>query len=381
MHLSSLLLLSLGTTFAAPTDPELELVARGDSTRFPFPYIGESLKDYAEQLISFLSNTFIGSVDALRAVSYIAPTPSIDWNCNFHKASMKTDDLPNFDSEFYSVSGVDHGSVKWLIEAEGRTADDPVVFYVHGGGYVFGLFPMMTGEWINIWKDFNVESDRLSVLALDYWVAPKEGTWPAPLKQAAAVYNELTKTSNNIILAGDSAGGHLALSLFRHIKHPVDSVDEISKKPQGLVAWSPWVNIFPNQGNGTRNGTYVTNDGLDLLSANSLSAMGELSVPDEETRTSSTMNMWKDYIDWYDILPDDKSKIFVSYGDQEVLKGDILTWLDIAKLPNSGATIHRDLAGCEKCLFQSGTHDNVLFNLKESGIHNGTVTFLTDNFA
>lgn len=379
---SSLALLSLtASALAAPAVPEVNLDIRGDSSQFPIPYIGEGLQDYIQQLLSFLSNTFIGTPEVLKALAFIAPTPSIDWNCNFHKAISKTDDLPNFDTDFDAVDGVDSGSVKWFIEAEGRTDDDPVIFYLHGGGYTFGLFPMMTGLWMDTWKEFNTKSDRLSVLVLDYWVSPREGEWPDPLKQAAAVYNELTKTSNNIIVAGDSAGGHLALSLLRHIKYPVDSVQNVTTKPQGLIGLSPWVNIYPDQGNGTKNGTYATNDGVDLLSANSLSGMGLISVPDEETRTSSTMNMWKDYVDWYDLLPDDKSKIFVSYGDNEVLKGDIQTWLDIADLPNSAATIHRDLPGCSGCLFQSGTHDNAIFNLRNSTIFEPLVGFLTQNFA
>lgn len=99
--------------------------------------------------------------------------------------------------------------------------------------------------------------------------------------------------------------------------------------------------------------------------------MGELAVPDNATRISAPLNMWKDYIDWSDVLAD-YSKIFVSYGDQEVLKGDIETWLDIAKLTNSDATTFRQLGG---------HHDDPIFHLKNSTIFDPLLNFLTSAFA
>lgn len=234
---------------------------------------------------------------------------------------------------------------------------------------------------MDVWKAYNADkSDKLSIAMLDYPIAPKQGTWPAPLEAAAAAYNKLTELTDNIVLASDSAGGHLALALLRHIENPVDGVEEVTVKPQGLVALSPWVNVYPNHGEGITNGTYETYENVDLLSANSLSAMGEIAIPDNETRNSPAVNFWKDYINWSDLLPEDKSKIYVSYGDTEVLKGDIQTWIDIAELENSGATIHRDLGGCEDCTFASGTYDNVLFNLRNSPIFDTLVDYMTTNF-
>lgn len=361
MLLSRVLACCLSITLAAAA-PSLQKRAS-----FPIPYIGQSVGDYANQLVAFLSDTVIGPVDNLRAIATIAPKPSLSWNIDFLKAVSKTDDLPNLNTAFDPVDGVDESQVKWFIEADGRTADDPVILYLHGGGYVFGMFPMFPALWQDVWKQFNVKSDKLSVVWLDYDIAPTESTYPAPLRQAAAVYNTLTTTSNNIIIAGDSAGGHLALNLLRHIKYPVDSVPAVTTKAQGLVTLSPWVNIYPIY----NNGTYETYDGVDLLSGQSLSSMGELAVPDNATRISAPLNMWKDYIDWSDVLPD-YSKIFVSYGDQEVLKGDIETWLDIAQLTDSDATIFRQL---------DGHHDNAIFQLKNSTIFNPLVEFLTSTFA
>lgn len=371
-------LASLCASPAMPVDTA-EVEKRAPS--FPIPYIGESLKDHSEQLISFLAAGFLGNKGVLQAVASIVPPLSIDFNCNFMKAISKTDDLPNYNTDFTSVEFIDDGRLKWLIEADGRTREDPVILYIHGGGFVFGIFPMMVAVWNDIWKQFNVKSDKLSVLALDYSIAPREATWPVPLQQTVSAYNELRKSSDNIIIAGDSAGGHLCLALLRHIKYPYDDVSEVATKPEGLIALSPATNANPNLGNGTKNGTYATYEGVDILDADIISNMGTTEVPDEELVNSPSICFFKDYVDWNNLLPDDKSKVFVSYGDNEVLKGDIETWLEIAELPGSGATIWRDRPGCESCLFQSGTHDNILFNLKDSTIFQPLANFLKDNFA
>lgn len=373
MHFSAFFALALTT--AQPFDVEKR------ATSFPIPYIGESVQEYGQQLLSFLSDGLIGSPVTLGPIASLIPSFSIDLNCAFHRATRKTDDLPGFDTDFYPVDGVDGSKIKWLIEADNRSPEDPVILYFHGGGGVLPLLFLETGMWIDMWRGYNAQkNDRLSVAVLDYVIAPREGVWPEPLQQCASVYNELTKHSNNVILAGDSDGGHLALSLLRHIKYPLESVDEVTVKPQGLVTISPWVNVFPNQGEGVINGTYESYNDIDILNADSLSAMGELYIPDEATRTSPALNFWKDYIDWYDLLPDNKENIYVSYGDNEVLKGDIQTWIDIAKLDDSGATIFRDLAGCDKCFFASGTHDNILFNQNDSPISSSIVDFLVERF-
>ena len=361
MHFSKLLACSLISLSAAAPNP---LQKRG--TTFPIPYIGESIDDYAQKLLSFLAEGILGSADSLRAIATIAPRLSLDFNADFLKAVSKTDDLPNFNSDFDPVDGVDASKVKWLIEADGRERQDPVILYLHGGGYAFGMFPMFPALWQDVWKQFNLKSDKLSIAWLDYDTSPGS-VYPVPIQQAAAVYNTLAKTSDNIILAGDSAGGHLALTLLRHGKYPFDSVEEVTTKAQGLITLSPWVNIYP----AFNNGTYVTYGDVDLMSGPALSSMGELWAPDNATRTSAPLNMWNDYIDWSEVLPD-FSKIFVSYGDQEVLKGDIEKWLEISTLANSDATIFRQM---------NGHHDDAIFHLQNSTIFAPLVEFVTSTFA
>ena len=67
-------------------------------------------------------------------------------------------------------------------------------------------------------------------------------------------------TCVQIFVAGDSAGGNLALSLLSHLVHPQPEVAEkvrlnLSEPLGGAVLISPWVNFDPEQDSVKRNAT------------------------------------------------------------------------------------------------------------------------------
>lgn len=110
-----------------------------------------------------------------------------------------------------------------------------VVLQLHGGGYV--------GKMRNIYRSFaglySELGHGLSVLTPDYRVAPEE-PYPAAFEDAVAAYNWLIQEGwkeNEIILAGDSAGGGLTMALCMHLK------DEKRPMPAGIVAMSPWTDL------------------------------------------------------------------------------------------------------------------------------------------
>ena len=87
-----------------------------------------------------------------------------------------------------------------------------VILQLHGGGYI--------GPMKNIYRRFAVRYSKISyggdVLTPDYRVAP-ENPYPAALKDALFAYQWLIEEKKydpaNIVIAGDSAGGGLALPL------------------------------------------------------------------------------------------------------------------------------------------------------------------------
>ena len=109
-----------------------------------------------------------------------------------------------------------------------------VILYCHGGGYSTGssLYARtLTGKL--------AMSTSMDVLSFDYRLAP-EHPYPAATQDAMRVWNYLMLLgygARDIILAGDSAGGNLALSLTLKLK------EERRLLPRGLVLMSPWTDL------------------------------------------------------------------------------------------------------------------------------------------
>ena len=78
-----------------------------------------------------------------------------------------------------------------------------------------------------------------TVITVDYRVAP-EYTFPAALEDALEAYEWILDqgySNDQIILAGDSAGGGLAMALVHALKA------SWRKLPAGIVAMSPWTDV------------------------------------------------------------------------------------------------------------------------------------------
>ena len=86
----------------------------------------------------------------------------------------------------------------------------------------------------------------------------------------------LGKHAFNIISAGDSAGGTLALGLVGHLSHPHPSITplEISAPLKGLVLLSPWMSFD------VRLKSYSTNEFKDLVDSDVVKAWSEAYLQD-----------------------------------------------------------------------------------------------------
>ena len=111
-----------------------------------------------------------------------------------------------------------------------------VIFFLHGGAYVFGL-PKQ--HWNAVTKLVN--DNNCSVLVLDYPLAP-ESSYLECFEYVDAVYNDLiTKTNHtDIIFFGDSAGGGIALAFAMKLK------EEGRPQPAQIILFSPWLDIAMN---------------------------------------------------------------------------------------------------------------------------------------
>ncbi|PSR65748.1 alpha/beta hydrolase [Nocardia sp. MDA0666] len=116
------------------------------------------------------------------------------------------------------IEPVTNGPVRgeWVIGPRVHRRD-AAVLYVHGGGFVAGSphgYRGLTSRLSTV--------TRLPVFAVDYRLAP-EHPYPAAVHDVATAYAALRDrglSAEQIVLAGDSAGGYLAADLaFTHAAH------------------------------------------------------------------------------------------------------------------------------------------------------------------
>lgn len=112
-------------------------------------------------------------------------------------------------------------------------APDTAVLYLHGGGYTLGSHRTHAALASHL-----ARAGSTTVVVPDYRLAP-EHPYPAALEDALKVYGALLDTydASRLAIAGDSAGGGLALSLVVALRAAGLPL------PAALVLISPWTDL------------------------------------------------------------------------------------------------------------------------------------------
>lgn len=106
-----------------------------------------------------------------------------------------------------------------------------VILYLHGGGYSIGS--ARTGA--NLAAPL-ARSTGVPAVSLEYRLAP-EDPFPAAVDDALAAYRELLESGQKVVVAGDSAGGGLALALMLAARRAG------LPQPVAGVLYSPWTDV------------------------------------------------------------------------------------------------------------------------------------------
>ncbi len=120
-----------------------------------------------------------------------------------------------------------------VIEPE-EIETDNVVMYLHGGAYTAGSISTHRALVSRICK-----AAKARAYLIEYRLAP-EHPFPAAIEDSLSAYQGLVKSgvpADKIIVAGDSAGGGLALALLlklKQIRYPL---------PRRVVLISPWTDL------------------------------------------------------------------------------------------------------------------------------------------
>lgn len=118
-----------------------------------------------------------------------------------------------------------------------RDATGPVLLYFHGGGYVSCSPKTHRPNTVTLSRLLRAET-----YVPDYRLAP-EHPFPAAVEDALAVYRTICAGSDVrwIILAGDSAGGGLAIATA------IGARDNGLRLPSAILTFSPWVDLTPGR--------------------------------------------------------------------------------------------------------------------------------------
>lgn len=180
---------------------------------------------------------------------------------------------------------------------------DRAILYFHGGAYVVGS----ASAYVNFVGQI-VSRSRMPAFVADYGLAP-ERPFPAAVEDAVRAYNGLVeKGIRRIVLAGDSAGGGLALALLSQVKN-ADPV------PSSAVAISPWTDLA------LTSPSMLSRDATDpIWSAAALADMARLYLGNAAPRDPLASPVYSDRRG----LP----PVLVHVGDAEVLLDDTLRYAE-----------------------------------------------------
>lgn len=124
-------------------------------------------------------------------------------------------------------------NAEWIQPANARK--DFVIMYCHGGGYVLGSAKTHRAMIAKIATETGVQA-----FSVNYRLAP-ENPFPAALDDTLHAYEWLIKENHfspkQIILAGDSAGGGLALATLLALK------SQGKEMPLTAFVMSPWTDL------------------------------------------------------------------------------------------------------------------------------------------
>ncbi len=167
-------------------------------------------------------------VKSFRSTLFIHKTGVATQRHGFERIS-KISKFPRFvEEEPCNLGGMD---ARWFIPRKVENSNK-VILYLHGGAYCVGSVNTHRALIARI-----ARASKCKAVGINYRLAP-EHPFPGALEDAYNAYLNLVELGvEDIIVAGDSAGGGLTLSLMQKLR------EEQLKMPRASVLISPWVDL------------------------------------------------------------------------------------------------------------------------------------------
>ena len=194
---------------------------------------------------------------------------------------------------------------EWLIPHD--CPPDQVLLYLHGGGFVYGLTPqhLQMGAYL-------AQKMAMRVLMVDYRTAP-DHPFPAALDDCVTAYRWLLDQgvpAQHIVVAGDSAGGNLTITMLMKLR------DSGSSLPAAAACLSPVTDLTDREN--PRQGFKDP-----LLSPKSVKFYHQSYVQDHDAQNPLISPVFGDLRG----LP----PLLVHAGEDEILRDDAIRITDLAR--------------------------------------------------
>lgn len=238
------------------------------------------------------------------------------------------------------------GTVRPAIWAKPISASPKhVILYAHGGGG-FGGSPSSHRKWVG----HLAKSAGCYALLLDYRLAP-EHPFPEGQEDVLAGFNWLVDQgypARNIILAGDSAGGAIAIATALRLK------DAGKTQAAAVAAFSPWLDME------AKGESLKTNEGKDAIASAAALSMSTGYLLGAASPQDPFANPL--YADFKDFPP-----LYVTAGTSELLQSD--TEAVAKKATAAGVQVKVKLAeGMQHCyIFLAGRAPEADETVAEAG--------------
>lgn len=200
---------------------------------------------------------------------------------------------------------------------DGPNEDSPVLFYIHGGAYIVGS----ASGYRSLSGNLAAAADA-AMCSVDYRLA-EDNPFPAGYDDAFNAYVALLDTgvaASRVIVAGDSAGGGLAIALLMRLR------DEGVDLPSCAFTLSAWADLSLS------GSTYITHSDSDYsLTPDGLRSAAERYLGDHPADAQAVSPVFGDFAG---LCP-----LYLTAGSKEIILSDNLRLTEAASLADVDVTL------------------------------------------
>jgi acetyl esterase/lipase len=218
---------------------------------------------------------------------------------NINEGRQILDAVQTETPDIYDIDTRQHNDPKGTWYLPRKRKSNATILYLHGGGYTFH------GAMSKRFAAMLAHHIGAPLFAPEYRLTP-EHPHPAQAEDALSAWHHVAKDTppKNIVIIGDSAGGHMVLMLLLPLR------EQVMSQPAACIALCPWTDI------GDRGESLSANDKSDLVQGWMALQFGTWLDPDGTYGRKALSPIEHDY--------SGLAPLYLQAGGQEILRDMIL---------------------------------------------------------